>query len=558
MRIVRLLLTAASVAALHAAPVAAQTIGAESVVDENVDGDGEVASEGRSGPRYSVQPYIEAQQVALYQIRPGDDFATYSVLAAGVDMTAATRRVQGGLSLRYERRIRWDDENIGDSDTLSGIGRAAIAVVPDTLQVEVGGLAARTRADGVSIPGQLDIGDRVSQVYSVYVGPTFQTRVDDVSVQASYRAGYSKVETPGVVVAPDASDPLDLFDESYTHQASARVGSAPGGVLPVGVGVGGSYYREDVSNLDQRVEDIRLRADVTVPVSPTLAVVAGAGYEQVEVSGRDVLRDDTGAPVIGADGRYQADPASPRLVAYDVEGVIYDVGVLWKPSRRTALQASIGKKYGSLSVTGSFSWQPSARTSINVAVYDQVTGFGGGLVNSLASLPTNFGVVRNPVTGELTGCVVGEGNANCVNAAFGNLRSAAYRARGVSASYNLDFGTAQTGIAAGYERRELIGADGTILEPIAGIVDENYFTTAYYNQRIDRRSGFSANAYLSIFDSGRPEVGLNGGVGAQASYYRELIDNLSATAAVGIDGAEFENTVDIWTASARLGLRYTF
>ena len=558
MRIVPLLSGAVALAAITATPLQAQAIGAESVVDEDTGTDDDISASTRRGPRYSITPYIEAQQVALFQIRPGDDVATYSVLAAGVDMTAAARRVQGGLSLRYERRIQWDDD-IGDSDTVSGIGRVAVAVVPDTLQIEAGGLAPRTRTDGAAFPGQLDIGDSVSQVYSVYVGPSVQTRVGDVTAQASYRAGYSKVEAPNAIVSATTGDRVDLFDESTTHQATARVASAPGGVLPVGVGVGGSYYREDVSNLDQRVEDIRLRADVTLPVSPTLAFVAGVGYEDVEVSGRDALRDAAGDPVIGPDGRFVTDPASPRILAYDIEGVIYDAGVLWRPSRRTALQATIGKKYGTLSLTGSFSWQPTSRTSLNVGVYDTVTGFGGSLVNSLASLPTDFGVIRNPVTGELSGCVIGTEGGNCVSGAFGNLRAAAYRARGVSAGYNVDLGTAQAGIAAGYERRELIGSQGTVFADLDGLIDETYFTTAYLGGKIDRRSGYSTNAYLSLFDAAdQAGGGLNGAIGAQAAYYRELIDNLSATAAVGIDGVELEDAVDVWTASARLGLRYSF
>ena len=160
------LLSAAASIAIMASPSAAQSIGAESMVDEDVASEGDPRASARRGPRYSIEPYIEAQQVALFQITPGDDVATYSVLAAGVDMSAATRRVQGGLSLRYERRIQWDDD-IGDSDTVSGLGRVAVALVLDTLQIEAGGLATRTRTDGTAFPGQLDIGDRISQVYSV-------------------------------------------------------------------------------------------------------------------------------------------------------------------------------------------------------------------------------------------------------------------------------------------------------------------------------------------------------------------------------------------------------
>ena len=54
----------------------------------------------------------------------------------------------------------------------------------------------------------------------------------------------------------------------------------------------------------ERVRDLYARADVTVPVGPGLAVVGGVGYENVEVSNRDVVRDTNGDPVLGADGRF--------------------------------------------------------------------------------------------------------------------------------------------------------------------------------------------------------------------------------------------------------------
>ena len=84
------------------------------------------------------------------------------------------------------------------------------------------------------------------------------------------------------------AQPVDLFDDSVSHSANVRAGTRPGQPgLPVGLGVGAGYYQEDISNLDQRVRDAYVRGDVTVPVTPTLAVVCGAGIEDVEVSSRD-------------------------------------------------------------------------------------------------------------------------------------------------------------------------------------------------------------------------------------------------------------------------------
>src|SRR5690606_5737184 len=93
-----------------------------------------------------------------------------------------------------------------------------------------------------------------SQIYSGYVGPSVQTRVGDVQVDGHYRFGYTRVESPdAVIVGTTGVQPIDLADESTTHMAQGRVGLAPQTVLPIGVGVGGGWNEQNVSNLDQRI-----------------------------------------------------------------------------------------------------------------------------------------------------------------------------------------------------------------------------------------------------------------------------------------------------------------
>ena len=70
-------------------------------------------------------------------------------------------------------------------------------------------------------------------------------------------------------------------------------------------------------------------------------------------------------------------------------------------STRTALEAHVGKRYDSTTYYGTFAWQPSSRSSVNVSVYDGITGFGGTLTNALANLPDDFVAGRNPVTGAI-------------------------------------------------------------------------------------------------------------------------------------------------------------
>lgn len=522
------------------------------------------ADRGRGSRKIKITPYIEAQQVAFAEFSPASDIVTYSVLAAGVDAAIGGRNNQASVSVRYERRIGWGDAQ--DSDAVSGVARASIAVVPQALKIEAGALAARSsiEGNGAALGNSPGFGDSVTQVYSVYAGPQVATNLGAASLTGSYRLGYTRIDSPDAVVPVAGRPPLDLFDESVTHNAGLRVGVKPGDALPIGLGVGAGYNREDISNLDQRVEDRSVRGDVTVPVGQTLHLVGGVGYEKVRVSSRDALRDPvTGAPVIGADGRFVTDKSAPRIISYDADGLIWDAGVVWRPSRRTALEAHVGRRYGSTSYYGSFAYAPDARSSLNLSVYDAVNGIGGQLTNALSALPTEFEAVRNPFNGSVAGCVaaggaVAPGQSPCLSSALGSVRSAVFRSRGVMASYAVTGSRFQTGVGAGYDRRKFIAAPGTVLAAANGVVDENIWIAAYLNGRIDRNSSFATTVYGNLYQSGEALAGDITGIGATAAYYRQLTSKLTATAAVGVDGVKRENFEDSWSGQAMVGVRYSF
>ena len=520
-----------------------------------------------SGSRVQVTPDIEAAQVLTAEIEPESDLVTYTALAAGVDASVGGRYSAGSLSLRYERYIGYDD-SVSDGDTVSGIARASVALVPRAVTIEAGALASRTRVDasgGTFVGAFPQDEDSTSQIYSAYVGPSVQTREGDLEAEGHYRFGYTRVESPdAVIVGTTGVRPLDLADESTTHMAQARVGLAPEGVLPVGVGIGGGWNEQNVANLDQRIRDRHARGDVIVPMSPVLAVVGGVGYEDVEVSSRDALRDAAGNPVIGSDGRYVTDESAPRVIAYETDGLIWDVGVMWRPSRRTSLEAFVGRRYDSTTYYGTFAYAPNSRESINVSVYDGITSFGGVITDRLAGLPAQFQAVRNAFSGEIGGCVASLEGANCLAGALGSLNSAVFRSKGVALSYAVNLGRTQAGIGAGYDRRKFITATGTVLAAANGVVDESYWAAAYASTQLDERSSLSANATASRFDSGFD--GFNGfsgggesiGYSASLAYYRRLIAGLSGTAAVGLDGITQDSLPDLMSASALVGLRYSF
>lgn len=517
-------------------------------------------SRGQRAPgvgRVEVIPYIEAAQILNAELAPGNDSLTYTALAAGVDANINGRNNAGSVSVRYEHRFGYGRAE--NSDTLSGMARVSLSVIPQSVRFEAGAMAQRTRVEdnGALVSSPLQRDGTTGNIYSVYAGPAVSTHAGDVKVDANYRIGYTKVTEPDALVVNPGAAPIDVFDSSVVHSADVRAGVRPGDVLPVGVGAGAGYYQEDVSNLDQRVRDFHARADVTVPVSQSVALVAGIGYENVEISSRDAVLVG-GVPVVGSSGRLVTDKSAPRQIAYEAEGLIWDVGVMWKPSSRTNLEAHVGRRYGSTSYYGTFSWTPSLRQSVNLSVYDNVAGFGGQVNRALANLPTQFQAIRNPLTGDATGCVVSLEQGSCLGGALGSVRSSTFRARGVAATYALQLGRLSTGIGLGYDRRTFFAAPGTILASANGVIDENYWIAAYLDAQLDQRSNLSTNLYANWFQSGFAGNGDASSLGATVAYRRSLTNRLSGTVALGIDGVNRQFEDDYWTASALAGVRYSF
>lgn len=516
--------------------------------------DGEMA--GQRSARV-VQPYIEVGQVISAELSPGNDVVTFSQVAVGVDINVQGRNSGAAVSLRYERNIGYGDDSI-DTDTISGIARTTLAVIPNALSFEAGGLAARTRIDagGGTTANPLVREDAESRFYSAYAGPSLNTRVDDVDLSGVARVGYNRFENDAALVTPQGQT-VDVFDDSVTYLGQLRAGTRAGEVLPVGLAVTAGGFQEDIGNLDQRVRDLFVRVDVTVPLNNNLALVAGAGYEDVEISSRDALRDANGVPVIGADGRFVTDPAAPRRIAFDVDGLLWDVGVLWRPSSRTNLQAAVGRRYDSTTYYGTFTYVPNQRSAFAVSAYDGVSGFGGVLNNALAGLDSDFQAIRNPVTGDFGGLVSGtEGQA--LIGGLGSARSAAFRGRGVRASYQRTMGRTTAALGAGYDRRTFIAAAGTVLAPVNGLTDESYYMIAGLTREIGRDANITSNAYVNWFD-GAGDTNDVTAMGASLAYNHAITRRLVGRAAIAVDYFDSEFTAeDFAFATALVGLRYNF
>jgi hypothetical protein len=514
------------------------------------------AEKRRTQRTVDVSPYLEVGQVLTADLKNGGDVLTYTTVAAGVDAAIVTNRAELSATLRYEHQFGWGNQ--GDQDVISGLARGRIEAARG-LNLEAGALATRTRADNRGADSGLFIGDasNVANLYSVYAGPTFARRIAGLDVGAGYRFGYTKVDVDQPAILAPGSQPQDIFDSSTNHVAWASVGARPGD-LPFGWQVSGGYEREDASQLDQRFEGKYARADVTMPIGPTVALLGGVGYEDIEIGQRDPVVDANGVPVRDASGRFVTDKSKPRQLSFDTSGLIWDAGVMWQPSRRTSLTAKVGRRYGDTIYTGSFAYRADHATTIQIGVYDGLSSLGRGMSSGLAALPTQFDPTRNPIGGDVDTCVFGEEGGGCLNNQLGSANSAQYRSRGVQATLSSRFAGWSYGVGIGYDQRKLLVPRLSPIANLNGIKDESYYLFLSAGRQLDRDSDLSLSGYVSYFDNGAPNAGDVQSAGLSAAYSRRFWRGLTGTAAGSINAFDQEGFNSQLIGSALVGLRYNF
>lgn len=503
--------------------------------------------------RGEIRPYLEVTQVFSADLSGGGDTLTYTSVAAGVDGRIETRRVQVQASLRYERDIDWNG-HVAQEDNISGLATARLEVVPDLLSLEAGGLATRTGGPG-RVFGVTNREDTVD-VYSAYAGPTLATHAGPLAINGAYRFGYTKVDDHSA-----AGLLADDFDSSTAHSLTGSIGMGTrSGGLPFGWTVGGGYVRESSNDsFRHRFEGSYVRGDVVLPVGPTLALTAGVGYERIRSSQRDFVRDAGGVPVLDANGRPQANPNAPRQLTYDMDGIMYDGGIIWRPSPRTELQARAGHRYGGTTYLGTLTHQIDRNAAVNVAVYDTVETFGHQLGNDISSLPNNFNANRNPLTGGLGGCAFGQtGGGVCLDRTLQAITGDTFRARGINATVSGGRGLWSYGIGAGYNRRHYY-------RPVfAGVTvegaehDQDVGIYGNISRRLSRTSTVTFDAYASWYDNDLANFDAVTSEGATISYSRTfMLERLQFLAALGLFRSD-DGTISSTNGSATAGLRYTF
>lgn len=509
--------------------------------------------------RSQATAYLELSQTVLDNLSQRDTLVTYTSVAAGGEVALHGRSTEGTVSLRYEHRFV-ETGGYGNEDLVSGFARVHRDVIGRNLGIDAGGLAAISAVgqNGNATLNTVTLGNSLSQIWSVFAGPTLDTHAGDVAIRAAYSLGYTGTGQLHAIVAEPSGTAYNLFNHSVSQQATASAGVRPGVIAPVGLRASASWLREDVAYLGQRLDDRNAGLRATLPVSRSLALVGDLGWEHVRVSQHDALRDADGNAIVAANGQYVTDTSSPRQIAYDVDGLTWDGGVLWRPSRRTSLEAFAGRRYDSMTYYGTFVHNPNARSTLTVSVYDGISGFGSSLNDAVREMPTDFDVLRNPFTGDVGGCAVGSSGGGCVNGVLGSLTSSIFRGHGGSLVYGSKVGPWRASVGLGYAHRRYIAASNSVLASVDGTVDETWYVTAGLTGPIDRHTSFAVTGYGGLYHRDGSGASDSTTWGASATITRTIVERLTGSASVGLAAASQTLSNEEIDALARLALRYTF
>jgi hypothetical protein len=511
--------------------------------------------------RTTITPYIEVQQVFTADLSGHQqDAVTYTGAAAGVDITLDSQRLHGQIDYRYEHYFSWS-HRYGDSDIHDGLASVVYQPTPE-LSLNAGGIATRARDSlGQRTPGFL-VGDlnNTTQVYAVEAGPSYAGHLGDLSLNADYRFGWTKSTDGEGNVDLGPGQPVLQNNFTTTDQVlDAAIGQAPGvSSLPFGWQVSGGWNQDNVHFLDARLRDYFGRADITVPVSSTLALEAGAGYENDRASQAAILTDADGNAILTSKRHLQADKSKPRELSYDEDGLIWDVGVLWRPSARTTLEVRGGQRYGQTVITGHFEHQISPNSSVQVVAYDDIESFGRQLTSEVGALPTSFSSFAPAIPTSLTGCVFGTngGQGACIPA-LQSVNSNFYRSRGVFANYSTTHGRWTYGLGVNYENRHYLAPDnGVQVFDFSHETDQSVSIDGVMVRKLSPVSSLAFNALAAWYDSSAFDSHSYYSYGVSGTYDRSFSNHLSGSASLGVFSGSGDGSSDDVIGTGLVSLRY--
>ena len=509
--------------------------------------------------RITIHPYIEAQQVFSADLSGNQqDAVTYSSVEAGVDATLDGAHVHGQINYQYDHYFAWSHGD-RDSETHQGLGVITWQPTQD-FSLNAAGIAARANG-GFGRSSGFALGDNsnTEQVYAVQAGPSYARRIGDLAVNADYRLGWTKTGSGSSLDLGPGQPVLKNDFTTISHTVDASVGTDAGGLgLPFGWKVSGGWNRDQVHFLDARLDGYFGRADVTLPVSSNVALEGGVGWEKNQASSRQILTDAQGNAILDDHRHLQADKSKKRLLTYDQDGLIWDVGVLWRPSQRTTLEVHGGRRYGETVVFGRFDHQISPTSVVEVVAYDDITSFGRQLTSEIGALPNSFDNFSPPIPTTLAGCVFGAngGQGGCIPA-LNSVSSDFYRSRGVWANWSATRGLWTYGLGAGYDHRHYLAPGFGQAAFLRGANDESVTVDAVALRKLSPVSSVSINGLAAWYDSDQFSVSSYWIYAGSVSYYRDFGRHLSGTASLSASSGSGDARNDDVIGTALVSIRYT-
>ncbi len=507
--------------------------------------------------------FLDLQQVTEAQLSGGgldSSDVTYTEVAGNVSGRISNRRIVASGTFRLSYRIP-ERGDVGKTVNKDGVMRIQANLIDEWLTADAGVIVTRSRIDPSGAAQQTNraVSRNLTQTYSTFFQPAFAHRFGDVGASASYRYAYTKNE--GRLGSSATTGPLtDRFDASTDQTLMASVGMAQS-ALPFDWQISAAHRAENATNLAKHTRAVNVIGDVKVPLGGVFALAGSAGYERTRISERKALVDPlTGIPVVSSTGRFIVDPASPRILTYDVDGVIADAGVIWRPSRHARAELRGGYRYGGASVTGLIEIQPDDRTSFSLAITDQIDSFGQGVSAGLAGSgpDLNLGAIDN--NSSFQDCLFGKARGSggsCLGSSLGGASAKSYRERGVNMLFTRTMRNWTVGASAGYARRTYID-DPTSTVSLAGVVDQNFFSNLTMSRRLTRTSGLSFSFTGNLFKNG--QVGASDVMAGSFSsnYNRSFGRNIQLQANISVDASKQENSTADVSGRARVGLQYQF
>lgn len=367
-----------------------------------------IAAEWRITPRIDAEvAYTDNVELAPRGLEESDVITTVS---PGISVRGDGGRVHLNFDYNPQVLVYADDSDRNDfRHRLLGSGE--IELLERILFLEADASVSQQFIDNRDAVGgsNLNASNNLRTVQTYGIGPVLRNQFGPYAQsEVRYRLDYVNPETASVA-------------DTTTNSLSALLSS-------------GSYFSVfgwSLSYVDSRTERSgsatafdgvdsdrqTARADVSYAVSTAFSVLAGAGYEDI----------------------------NDATLTRSADGLIWDVGFLYRPSRHASLRVTVGERYNDPNINVQASYMMGQRTYLT-ASYDQT------IETSQSLLSGNLSRLSLSPTGELidsaTGAVFLPGDP-----ALG-LDSSAFRRDRFSLGVNSSYGRNKYGLSAYHEERE--------------------------------------------------------------------------------------------------------